>query len=117
MITRKLHITGIDNASLIIERCKQYSYAFRLLYKMVDESSDTAFIERFKATYALLLLLFLSSYNCKRLLYFRSVAMSCKLVHKPRGLKFCAVHKYYARLCVRRCTAFVVALGVHFFQR
>lgn len=53
MITRKLHITSIDDASLILERCKQYSYAFRLLYKMIDESSDTAFIERFKERFDL----------------------------------------------------------------
>ena len=47
MITRKLHISEIDNASFIQERCRQYSYAFRLMFKMFDESSDPEFAERF----------------------------------------------------------------------
>ena len=53
MITRKLHITEIDNASFIQERCRQYSYAFRLMFKMFDESSDPEFAERFMQRFGL----------------------------------------------------------------
>ena len=53
MITRKLHISEIDNASFIQERCRQYSYAFRLMLKMFDESSDPEFAERFMQRFGL----------------------------------------------------------------
>ena len=53
MITRKLHISEIDNASFIQERCRQYSYAFRLMFKMFDESSDPEFAERFMQRFGL----------------------------------------------------------------
>ena len=47
MITRKFRITECDNPGLIEEKTRQYTYALHLLYKMIDESSDPAFIERF----------------------------------------------------------------------
>lgn len=53
MITRKLHISEIDNASFVQERCRQYSYAFRLMFKMFDESSDPEFAERFMQRFGL----------------------------------------------------------------
>lgn len=53
MITRKLHIIEIDNASFIQERCRQYSYAFRLMFKMFDESSAHKFAARFMERFGL----------------------------------------------------------------
>lgn len=47
MIRRKFRITECDNPGLIEEKTRQYTYALHLLYKMIDESSDPAFIERF----------------------------------------------------------------------
>ena len=53
MITRKFKITGIDDAPFIMEKCRNYSYAFRLLFKMFDESQDPEFINRFQERFQL----------------------------------------------------------------
>ena len=53
MITRKFKITGNDDAPFIMEKCKNYSYAFRLLFKMFDESQDPEFIDRFQERFQL----------------------------------------------------------------
>ena len=53
MITRKFKIIGNDDAPFVIEKCKNYSYAFRLLFKMFDESQDPEFIDRFQERFQL----------------------------------------------------------------
>ena len=53
MTTKKLHITALSDTEFIIEKMERYSHAFRLLYKMVDESADKAFMERFKERFML----------------------------------------------------------------
>ena len=53
MITRKLHIKSIDNLAYIQNKQDKYSYAFRRLYKMLDSSTDSNFINKFKSTFNL----------------------------------------------------------------
>lgn len=53
MITRKLHIISCDNPDYIHNKQSNYSYAFRRLYKMLDESADKNFITKFKTTFNL----------------------------------------------------------------
>ena len=53
MLTRKLHIIEIDNSAYIKHKQKNYSYAFRRLYKMLDEASDYDFIFKFKQAFSL----------------------------------------------------------------
>lgn len=53
MITLKLYITNISDNAFIKNKCVNYSYAFRRMYKMIDESSDANFINRFKETFNL----------------------------------------------------------------
>ena len=53
MTTKKLHITELSDTGFIREKMERYSHAFRLLHKMVDESSDKAFMERFKERFML----------------------------------------------------------------
>lgn len=53
MISRKLKITSINDEQFITNKVVNYSNAFRLLWKMLDESSDNVFIERFKERFKL----------------------------------------------------------------
>ena len=53
MITRKFKITGIDDAPFISEKCRNFSYAFRLLFKMLDEFQNLEFIDRFQERFQL----------------------------------------------------------------
>ena len=53
MTTKKLNITELSDPNFIREKMERYSHAFRLLYKMVDESSDKTFMERFKERFIL----------------------------------------------------------------
>ena len=53
MTTKKLHITALSDSEFIREKMERYSYAFRLLYKMFDESADKAFMEKFKEKFML----------------------------------------------------------------
>jgi hypothetical protein len=39
--------------TFIENKCNNYSYAFRRMYKMIDESSDVNFIIKFKNTFNL----------------------------------------------------------------
>lgn len=53
MITLKLKIKNISDNTFIQNKCTNYSYAFRGMYKMIDESSDINFINKFKKTFNL----------------------------------------------------------------
>ena len=53
MITRKFKIIGLDDAFFVSEKCRNYSYAFRLLFKMFDESEDPEIINRFQERFQL----------------------------------------------------------------
>jgi len=53
MITLKLYIKNISDVAFIQNKCNNYSYAFRRMYKMIDESSDVNFIIKFKKTFNL----------------------------------------------------------------
>lgn len=51
MTTKKLHIKHLDNTSFVDGKVERYSYAFRRLYKMLDESFDSTFVYKFKETF------------------------------------------------------------------
>ncbi len=53
MITIKLDITSIDDVDFVYEKQKQYSYAFRKLYKHIDLINDKSFINKLKLNYNL----------------------------------------------------------------
>lgn len=53
MITKKLYIKHLSDEGFVKEKQKNYSYAFRRLYKMIEESSDKEFVPRFKETFSL----------------------------------------------------------------
>ena len=53
MITIKLDITSIDDVDFVYEKQKQYSYAFRKLYKHIDLINDKSFIDKLKLNYNL----------------------------------------------------------------
>ena len=53
MTTLKLYITDMEDANFIKEKQNNYSYAFRLLFKMIEESSDKSFIDRFMTRFNL----------------------------------------------------------------
>ena len=53
MITRKLCILETNDSDFIREKQIAYSYAFRRLYKMIEESSDKDFVSRFKEVFSL----------------------------------------------------------------
>ena len=53
MITKKLYIKHLGDEEFVKEKQKNYSYAFRRLYKMIEESSDKEFVSRFKETFSL----------------------------------------------------------------
>lgn len=48
MTTKKLYITSISDKEYIKNKCVQYSYVFRSLYKQFELSSDKEFISQFK---------------------------------------------------------------------
>lgn len=53
MITRKLKIMYFDDVNFIEDKVKNYSYAIRLMCKMIDESADSNFISKFKEHFKL----------------------------------------------------------------
>lgn len=53
MITRKLKIMYCDDFNFIEDKVKSYSYAMRLMCKMIDESADSYFISKFKEHFKL----------------------------------------------------------------
>lgn len=53
MITRKLKITYCNDFNFIKDKVKRYSYAMRLMCKMIDESVDSNFITKFKERFQL----------------------------------------------------------------
>ena len=53
MITRKMKITYCSDFDFIKDKVKSYSYAMRLMCKMIDESSDNNFIAKFKTRFNL----------------------------------------------------------------
>lgn len=53
MTTMKLYITETSDSQFIRNKQDNYSYAFRRLYKMIEESSDKGFISRFKEAFSL----------------------------------------------------------------
>jgi IS605 OrfB family transposase len=63
LITIKLDITSIDDVDFVYEKQKQYSYAFRKLYKHINLINDKSFIDKLKLNYNL------SSYelNCLKI--------------------------------------------------
>ena len=53
MTTKKLYIKHCEEVGFIKEKQTNYSYAFRRLYKMLEESADENFICEFKKTFSL----------------------------------------------------------------
>ena len=53
MITRKMKITYCSDFDFVKNKVKSYSYAMRLMCKMIDESSDNNFIAKFKTRFNL----------------------------------------------------------------
>ena len=53
MTTKKLYIKHLSDEDFITQKQSNYSYAFRRLYKMMEESSDEDFIAKFKETFSL----------------------------------------------------------------
>ena len=53
MITRKLNIIYCNDFNFIKDKVKRYSYAMRLMCKMIDESVDSNFITKFKERFQL----------------------------------------------------------------
>lgn len=53
MITRKMKITYYSDFDFINDKVKDYSYAIRLMYKMIDESADSNFAAKFKERFNL----------------------------------------------------------------
>ena len=53
MITRKMKITYCSDFDFVKNKVKSYSYAMRLMCKMIDESSDNNFIAKFKTRFKL----------------------------------------------------------------
>jgi IS605 OrfB family transposase len=53
VITVKLNILGISDEGFVLEKQKQYSYAFRKLYKNIDMIGDVNFNKRLKENYGL----------------------------------------------------------------
>ena len=53
MITHKMKIIYCDDFNFIKDKVKNYSYAMRLMCKMIDESADSNFITKFKERFKL----------------------------------------------------------------
>lgn len=53
MITIKLNITEVDDTDFVLNKQKQYSYAFRKLYKHINLINDKEFINKLKINYDL----------------------------------------------------------------
>lgn len=53
MTTKKLYITDISDAGYVHEKQVRYSYAFRRLWKMLEEAVDPSFVSRFMDTFQL----------------------------------------------------------------
>lgn len=53
MTTKKLYIKYLNDIEFVEQKQSNYSYAFRRLYKMIEESSDKDFITQFKTTFSL----------------------------------------------------------------
>lgn len=53
MLTRKMKIVSCSDVDFVANKVNQYNYAYHLLHKMVDESSDVDFINRFKERFGM----------------------------------------------------------------
>ena len=82
MITLKLHIKNTSDVVFIQNKCSDYSYAFRRMYKMIDESSDINFIMKFKNAFNLNDIEYRSLLNDVKSFKNRELKQKEKLTHK-----------------------------------
>jgi hypothetical protein len=53
LLTLKLNIKSISDSDFISNKVKQYNYAFHLLFKQIEESSNLDFINKIKSKFNL----------------------------------------------------------------